>query len=197
MTNNIPMNQRERKQRAIKVIIACCLAAAVFLGLLLTGLLRKGYEAVFLTPTPTPDPRAAVAEAGVSAFLNFEYNGDYDAWLKNICSISTDITCMAIEHTYGPQMLDSSELTKTDTSVTNVKAIKMVSENYSEVSGHQQIWAVSYTITNWSGTLDTYEYVMITEVDGEWKFDFAVMTSKQALDEAYGPMLTPQGTTQP
>ena len=73
----------------------------------------------------------------------------------------------------------------------------MVSENYSEVSGYQQIWAVSYTITNWRGTLDTYDYVMITEVDGEWNFDFAVMTSKQALDEAYGPMLTPQGTTQP
>jgi hypothetical protein len=66
MANNIPLNQRERKQRMIKVGITAGLVVVGVVVLLSTCLLRKGYEVVFSTPEPTVDPRAAVVEAGVS-----------------------------------------------------------------------------------------------------------------------------------
>jgi hypothetical protein len=197
MANNIPLNQRERKQRAIKIVLITGLIITVFLVLLLTGLLRKGYQAVFLTPTPTQDPRAAIAEAGVMAYFNFEYNGDYDAWLKNICAISTDITCMGMEATYGPALQEAATNSQKSSTTTNVHAIKMVDENQSEITGHQQIWAVQYTYSNWNGEKATYDYVMITENDGVWKFDNFVMLPQEYLDEAFGAMLTPQATSQP
>ena len=197
MANNIPLNQRERKQRMIKVGITAGLVVVGVVVLLSTGLLRKGYEAVFSTPEPTADPRSAAVEAGVSAYFNFEYNGDYDAWLKNICSVSTNITCMGMEATYGPAMRDAATESQQSSTVANVRAIKMVDENQSETTGIQQIWAVQYSYNNWNGAEDTYDYVMITEVDGVWKFDNFMMLPQEYLDGFFGAMLTPQATSQP
>ena len=199
MTNNIPLNQRERKERLIKIGAIVVLATVAILVLAATGLLRKGYELAFtkLNPTQDQDPRAAVAEAGVSAYFNYDLNGDYDAWVKNICAISTNNTCMLIEQKYGPRMRKAVNDSQISSSVTNVKAIKMVSDHTSELTGHQEIWAVAYTLTNANGTLTTYDYVMITEVNGQWLFDFAVLVPQDVLDETYGAQLTPQATNQP
>lgn len=193
--NNIPMNERERKQARLKTIIIVSVIAILVCVLLFTGLGKLIFNTLFPQPTIEVDPRAQAAEAGINAYLNFDPT-TYEEWLENICSVSTEMTCKGMENTFGPEMKKGAETTQIISTVENVKAIKMLDEYESELTGHQQIWAVAYTYSNWNGTKDTYDYVMITEVEGTWKFDNFVMIPQKMLDNAYGAMLTPQAPTQ-
>jgi len=60
-----------------------------------------------------------------------------------------------------------------------------------------EMWAVAYTYDNWNGTNETFDYFLIAQENGVWKFDGAVLLPQTTLDQMYGAMLTPQSTTQP
>lgn len=196
MTDKAPMTLQEKKAARIKTITIVVLAVAVIAGLLITGVIQKAFSALF--PVTAPDPRVQVVEAGVAASIGYEYNGDYDAWLANICSISDDFTCAYYTKEQGPLMQQESNKAQQSSIVTNVHAIKMVDETQEGSETHQEIWAVSYSYDNWIGKKDTYDYFMIIEeTEGVWKFEGPVLVPQQMLEEAYGLMLTPQATVQP
>lgn len=193
--NNIPMNERERKQARTKTIIAVTVVLLMICVLWFTGWGKLAFTTLFPQPTIEIDPRAQAAESGVTAYVSFD-PAVYEDWIENICSISTEMTCKGMQVIFGPQLKTEAETAETASVVSNVKAIMMVDEYESELTGHQQIWAVSYTYNNWNGTKDTYDYVMITDVDGVWKFDGFVMLPQNLLDNTYGSLLTPQAPTQ-
>ena len=60
-----------------------------------------------------------------------------------------------------------------------------------------ELWAVAYTYDNWNGTKETFDYFLIAQENGVWKFDGAVQLPQTTLDRMYGAKLTPQPTTQP
>jgi hypothetical protein len=197
MNITAPKTLKEKKEETAKRIVLAFVGVALVGVLMFTGILKQGYNALFVKPTPTPDPRALAVEAGVTASLTFEYKGDYDTWLTNICSISTEVYCQVAKVTYGPGMQKAANDSQKSSTVSNVHAITMVDETQEGAADHQQIWAVAYTYDNWNGTKDTYDYFMITEVDGVWKFDGSLLIPQKMLDQAYSAKLTPQPTTQP
>jgi hypothetical protein len=192
--NNVKSPKTLKEKNAVKArwITSGVILVAVAV-LFITGLASKLFQTIFPTPTPEVNPEAQISEAGVTAYLNFDRN-NYDTWIANLCSISTDLTCADLKNTDGPKMKAAADKAGMNSTVTNVKAIKMVAENQSDELGHQQIWAVTYTYSNWNGTKDTYDYVTITEGNGVWKFDGFTMVPQNILNAAFGAQLTPQAT---
>jgi len=196
--NIIPLNQKERKQAKRKAIIFGLLSVACFSALIFTGLLEKGYNAIFPTPTPIPDPAAQAVEAGVTAYATFEYNedGNTDAWAERICAVSTKTTCEYVKTKVAPGFVKSAEQAKKGLSVLSAHALMKVDENPSTDIA-QQIWAVNYSVDFWTNeTVEKTAYVIVTQEDGVWKFDNFVPLPQEILDQMYGPKLTPQAPTQ-
>ena len=189
--NNVKSPKTLKEKNTIKArwitsgVILLAVAAFVF-----TGLASKTFAAIFDKPVDKNDTPAHAAEIGVATYNTVAYGSDYNAWMESVCAISTDDTCANIKSTYGPMVTQALDQTKVSDLATDVKALKMVDESKSTTKP-QQIWAVEYTLSSAKGVNPQIGYIMVTQVNGIWKFDFYVLLPQGVLDKLYGAKLTP------
>jgi hypothetical protein len=195
MTVTSPKTLKEKKATTTRIIALGILTVLIII-FLFSGFGKKAYNAVFATPTSIPDPKVQVLEAGVTAMFTLEYNGDYDSWLEKNCSLSTEFNCLYFTKEFGPGMWAAANEAQTNSTVSNVHTIMMLEAN-PDPKEPAEMWAVAYTYDNWNGTNETFDYFLIAQEDGVWKFDGAVLLPQTTLDQMYGAKLTPQPTTQP
>jgi len=195
MTITSPKTLKEKKATTTRLIALGILTVLIII-FLFSGFGKKAYNAVFATPTSIPDPKVQVLEAGVTAMFTLEYNGDYDSWLEKNCSLSTEFNCLYFTKEFGPGMWAAANEAQTNSTVSNVHTIMMLEAN-PDPKEPAEMWAVAYTYDNWNGTKETFDYFLIAQENGVWKFDGAVQLPQTTLDKMYGAKLTPQPTTQP
>lgn len=195
MTVTSPKTLKEKKATTTRFIALGVLTVLIII-FLFSGFGKKAHNAVFATPTSIPDPKVQVLEAGVTAMFTLEYNGDYDSWLEKNCSLSTEFNCSYFTKEFGPKMWAAANDALTNSTVSNVHAIMMLEAN-PDSEKPAELWAVAYTYDNWNGTNETFDYFLIAQEDGVWKFDGAVLLPQTTLDQMYGEKLTPQPKTQP
>jgi hypothetical protein len=189
--NNIKSPKTLKEKNAIKArwITSGVILAAV-LAIVFTGFANKASVAIFGKPVDQSNTPAHAAEIGVATYNTVTYGSDYNVWTDSVCAISTEDTCANIKSTYGPLVTQALDQTKVSDLATDVKALKMVDESKSTTKP-QQIWAVQYTLSSAKGVNPQIGYIMVTQVNGIWKFDFYVLLPQGVLDKLYGAKLTP------
>lgn len=198
MTNQTvksPKTLKEQKAQRNRLLAAGVLLVAVAV-FVISGFAGKVFNSLFPAPTPESDPIAQAVNAGVTAYLNFDLTGDYEAWVENLCSLSTLMSCDATKNYFGPQMREMATESQMSSVTSEVRAIMKVDDMTNPVTNSpSQVWAVEYTVTNWNGETNSIDYVLVSQVEGQWKYDSFVMLPQKQLDTLYGAKLTP--TVQP
>jgi hypothetical protein len=187
---SIPLTDAEKKKRKITAIIILALVLVAVLFFLFTGMAGKAVKQIVGPAEDQSNTPAHAAEIGVAIYNTITYGSDYNVWMESVCAISTEETCADIKSTYGPMVTQALDQTKVSDLATDVKALKMVDESKSTTKP-QQIWAVQYMLTTSTGTKTKISYILVTQVNGIWKFDFYVLLPQGTLDKLYGPKLTP------
>jgi len=187
---SIPLTDTEKKKRKIMVIIIVAVVLVAVLFFIFTWIANKAVKQIGGPAGDQNNIPPHAAEIGVATYNTVAYGSDYNAWVDSVCAISTDDTCTNIKSTYGPMVTQALDETKVSDLATDVKALKMVDESKSTTKP-QQIWAVQNTLASSTGTKTQINYVMVTQVNGIWKFDFYVLLPQGTLDKLYGPKLTP------
>ena len=186
----IPLTDTEKKKRRITAIIIVAVILVAVLVFIFTGMAGKAIEQIAGPAVDKSNTPAHAAEIGLATYNTVAYGSDYTVWMDSVCAISTEDTCANIKSTYGPMMTQTLDETKVSDLATDVKALKMVDESKSTTKP-QQIWAVQNTLTTSTGTKTNLSYILVTQVNGIWKFDFYVLLPQGTLDKLYGTKLTP------
>jgi len=184
-----PKTLKEKNAVKAKWITSGVILVAV-VAFVFTGLAGKTFTAIFGKPLDENNTPAHAAEIGVATYNTVAYGSDYTVWMNSVCAISTEDTCANIKSTYGPLVTQALDQTKVSDQATDVKALKMVDESKSTTKP-QQIWAVQYTLSSAKGVNPQIGYIMVTQVNDIWKFDFYVLLPQGVLDKLYGAKLTP------
>ena len=136
--------------------------------------------------TEEVDPAAAAAELGVETFLTVDYEAGVDAWLENVCAVSTAAACKTYTEISADNIAEDFETYKTDQTCT-ATAMKVVS-----VEENSQIWIVEYTATGWKEEGGLIAVAVERSVDGVWKFDMILPVPQDALVEMLTPTPAPE-----
>jgi len=119
------------------------------------------------------DPAAAAVKLGVETFYTIDYEAGEEAWLENICAVSTQSGCQSIRtfHSYSWAVL-MSEHDKADIACT-ASPLAMLSEAKS-ANEWTQIWVVEYTISDQGDDNNEPQLVVAVAAfeDGEWKLNW-------------------------
>jgi len=140
-----------------------------------------------VTATPAVDPAAAAAEVGMEALGNVDYEAGVDAWLENLCAVSTADGCEMFTDMSADKVAENMETYKTDQTCT-ATALKVVS-----VEENSQIWIVEYSASGWKEVASELAAVAVERgEDGVWKFDMILPVPQDALVELLTPTPAPQ-----
>jgi len=130
------------------------------------------------TATPAVDPAAAAAEVGVEALGNVDYEAGVEAWLENLCAVSTADGCEMFTQMSADKVAENLETYKAGQTCT-ATALKAVS-----VEENSQIWIVEYSATGWEEVTSELVAVAVERgEDGVWKFDMILPVPQDALVE--------------
>jgi len=188
---NIRLTDQEKKARLIKIIILVGVILIAVIVLVITGVAKQAYSAVFGTPIDPNNTPARAAEIGVMTVNTLAYGGDTDAWKDSVCQISTKDVCTMIDGSLGELILQTVDQNKSDLSASDVEAVMMVDRTK---DGNQQVWAVRYNLTSAGQTQAKLSYIIVEQVEGVWKFGYYVPLAQGILEQMYGWKLTPTAT---
>jgi hypothetical protein len=137
--------------------------------------------------TQEVDPAAAAAELGVETFLTVDYKAGVEAWLENLCAVSTADGCEMFTDMSKEDIAEKMETYKTDQTCT-ATAMKVVS-----VEEDSQIWIVEYSASGWKEVAGELAAVAVMrDEDGVWKFDMILPVPQDALVEMLTPTPAPE-----
>jgi len=137
--------------------------------------------------TEEVDPAAAAAELGVETFLTVNYEAGVEAWLENVCAVSTAAACKTYTEISADNVAEDFETYKTDQTCT-ATAMKVVS-----VEEDSQIWIVEYSASGWKEVAGELAAVAVMRgEDGVWKFDMILPVPQDALVEMLTPTPAPE-----
>jgi len=122
------------------------------------------------TETP-PDPAALAAENGIKAVFTLGFSGGQEAWLAQICSVSTTGGCLAYRNTFGPVMWASAAQRQTDIRCLAASAGEKVDEYLSASGMPLQVWAVNAVLTVGGDEESQTVYAVVGLEEGNWKFE--------------------------
>jgi hypothetical protein len=188
---NVRLTDNEKKTRLVRIIILAAVIVAAVIILVITGVAKQAYSAVFGAPIDPNNSPAHAAEIGVMTVNTLAYGGDTAAWKTSVCQVSTTDVCTMIDGSLGELILQTVNQNQSNLSASDVEAIMMVDQTK---DGNQQVWAVRYNLTSAGQTQAKLSYIIVEQVDGVWKFGYYVPLAQGILEKMYGPKLTPTAT---
>jgi len=114
-------------------------------------------------PVLSPDEQAAVD--AVTAFYTLDYTADPDLWAVQVCALSTEIGCQAVQEFFAPviQTVVQDNRVQTGCVVTPIRLVT-INEN-------SRIWELQAVLDHpWSNLENTSEqvFVEVAEDDDTW-----------------------------
>ena len=113
------------KKWVVIVLVVIGLGAGVLWGV--PKVLGRSQAMTGAPPTQTPAPEKLTgqdysaaqraATAGAQAFYTVDYKKGQQAWLDQLCSVSTQTGCIVYQNVIGPNLWSSFEQAKTTTTV--------------------------------------------------------------------------------
>lgn len=152
---------------------------AIIIGLLVIILVAVGaftVPALLQKPVASetgipPDPAARAAENGVKAVFTLGFSGGQEAWLAQVCSVSTTGGCLAYRNTFGPVMWASAAQRQADIRCLAAAAGEKVDEYQSASGMPLQVWAVNAVLAVGGDEKSQTVYAVVGLEEGNWKFE--------------------------
>ncbi len=146
-----------------------------------------------LQPTPDVDQLAqAAAVAGAQAFYSMDYQKGKQAWLDQLCAVSTSAGCTMDQNVFVPALWPQLEATKTSTTV-QVSAQEKVFDQVNPLgSVPQQVWKLGIQLSSpWPAQkqpLTSFPALaLVIRENGTWKFErFLTEDETKAIEKKAG-----------
>ena len=117
------------------------------------------------------------ATAGAQAFYTVDYQKGQQAWLDQLCSVSTQTGCIVYQKVIGPNLWSSLEQAQTATTV-KVTVQEKVDEQvaYTRGDAPMQVWRLQIELSNpWPMQKEPQTVfsalALVIQEQGEWKFE--------------------------
>jgi hypothetical protein len=117
------------------------------------------------------------AIAGAQAFYSVDYQKGQQAWLDQLCSVSTQTGCIVYQNVIGPNLWSAFEQAQTATTV-KVTVQEKVDEQIAETRGDapMQVWRLQIELSNPCPMQKEPQTVfsalaLVIQEQGEWKFE--------------------------
>jgi hypothetical protein len=143
--------------------------------------------------TPDGDKAAQVAAVeGAQAFYSVDYQKGKDAWLDQLCAVSTSTGCAMDQNVFVPALWPQLEAAKTSTTV-QVSAHEKVLDQINPLGDvPQQVWRLDVQLSApWPAQeqpLTSFPALaLVMRENGTWKFErFLTEDEAQALEKKAG-----------
>ena len=117
------------------------------------------------------------ATAGAQAFYTVDYEKGQQAWLDQLCSVSTQTGCIVYQNVIGPNLWSSFEQAQTATTV-KVTVQDKVDEQIAETRDNapMQVWRLQIELSDpWPMQKEPQTVfsalALVIQEQGEWKFE--------------------------
>jgi hypothetical protein len=132
------------------------------------------------------------ATAGAQAFYTVDYQKGQQAWLDQLCSVSTQTGCIVYQNVIGPNLWSSLEQAQTATTV-KVTVQEKVDEQVAETRGDapMQVWRLQIELSNpWPIQKEPQTVfsalALVIQEQGEWKFERFLTDEELSVFSAAG-----------
>ena len=173
------------KKWVVIVLVVIGLGASVLWGV--PQVLGRTQANASASPTQAPtqveqtgqDDSAAqkAATAGAQAFYTVDYQKGQQAWLDQLCSVSTQTGCIVYQNVIGPNLWSSLEQAQTATTV-KVTVQEKVDEQIAETRGDapMQVWRLQIELSDpWPMQKEPQTVfsalTLVIQEQGAWKFE--------------------------
>ncbi|PWB50538.1 MAG: hypothetical protein C3F13_16430 [Anaerolineales bacterium] len=187
------------KKKLFTFFLAIILLAAVAFGIYTLWRLLPSRQAaqqpVAAASLSTPDadlPAQAAAVAGAQAFYSVDYQMGKQAWLDQLCAVSTNIGCTMDQNVFVPALWPQLESGKTSTSVKVSAQEKVLDQVNPLVDVPQQVWKLAIQLSEpWPAQetpLTSFPALaLVVRENGVWKFErFLTEDEANALENKAG-----------
>ncbi len=148
-------------------------------------------------PTPTPSsitpgvdqPAQAAALAGAQAFYTLDYRSGQQAWLDQLCAVSTSTGCTMDQNVFVPALWPQLEAAKTVTTVQVSVQGKVVDQADPLGNAPLQVWRLGIRLSApWpvqkQPQTSFQALALVMRENGAWKFErFLTEEEAQALEK--------------
>ena len=173
------------KKSVVAVLVIIGLGAGVLWGV--PKVLGRSQSNASAPPTQVPAQEAQTgqedsaaqkaATAGAQAFYTVDYEKGQQAWLDQLCSVSTQTGCIVYQNVIGPNLWSSFEQAQTVTTV-KVTVQEKVDEQIAETRGNapMQVWRLQIELSDpWPMQKEPQTVfsalALVIKEQGEWKFE--------------------------
>jgi hypothetical protein len=132
------------------------------------------------------------ATTGAQAFYTVDYQKGQQAWLDQLCSVSTQTGCIVYQNVIGPNLWSSLEQAQTATTV-KVTVQEKVDEQVAETRGDapMQVWRLQIELSNpWPIQKEPQTVfsalALVIQEQGEWKFERFLTDEELSVFSAAG-----------
>ena len=132
------------------------------------------------------------ATAGAQAFYTVDYEKGQQAWLDQLCSVSTQTGCIVYQNVIGPNLWSSFEQAQTATTV-KVTVQEKVDEQIAETRGNapMQVWRLQIELSDpWPIQKEPQTVfsalALVIQEQGEWKFERFLTDEELSVFSAAG-----------
>ena len=180
-------------------LLVIILLAAVGIGIYAFRRFLPGQEtvqqAVPTISSTTPDadqPAQAAAVAGAQAFYTVDYQKGQQAWLDQLCSVSTSTGCAMDQNVFVPAMWPQLETAKISTTVQVSAQGKVVDQVNPLGNVPQQVWRLGIQLSApWpmqkQPKTSFPALALVARENGTWKFErFLTEDEANALEKKAG-----------
>ncbi len=188
------------KKWVVILLIAIGLSAGVLWGV--PKVLGRSQALTSAPPTQAPaqevqtgqDDTAAqkAATAGAQAFYTVDYQKGQQAWLDQLCSVSTQTGCIVYQNVIGPNLWTSLEQAQTATTV-KVTVQEKVDEQVADTRGDapMQVWRLQIELSDpWPMQKEPQTVfsalALVIQEQGEWKFERFLTDEELSVFSAAG-----------
>lgn len=132
------------------------------------------------------------ATAGAQAFYTVDYQKGQQAWLDQLCSVSTQTGCIVYQNVIGPNLWSSFEEAQTATTV-KVTVQEKVDEQVADTRGDalMQVWRLQIELSDpWPIQKEPQTVfsalALVIQEQGEWKFERFLTDEELSVFSAAG-----------
>ena len=173
------------KKWVVAILVIIGLGAGVVWGVPKVLELSQAEASAQQSQSPTQEVQAGQADseaqkaaaAGAQAFYSVDYAQGQQAWLNQLCSVSTQTGCIVYQNVIAPNLWASFEQAQTVTTV-EVTIQEKVDEQVADTRGDalMQIWRLQIELSDPWPMQETPQTVfsalaLVIQEQGEWKFE--------------------------
>ena len=188
------------KKWVVILLIVIGLGASVLWGVPKVLGRNQANASVLSTQAPAQDEQIGqddsaaqkAATAGAQAFYTVDYQKGQQAWLDQLCSVSTQTGCIVYQNVIGPNLWSSLEQAQTATTV-KVTVQEKVDEQVADTRGDapMQVWRLQIELSNPWPIQKEHQTVfsalaLVIQEQGEWKFERFLTDEELSVFSAAG-----------